>query len=278
MSDSAARDQDAAETESAFSHPVVAPDVSAAYGSHPDQVIDFYAPRDGRAGAPVVVVLHGGAWRAPYDRLHISPFADFLARRGFAVASVEYRRGSELPQQRGSGPVAGRWPETFDDVAAAMDALPELLARHMPSADARRTVVTGHSAGGQLALWAAARKDGAVPVAGVCGQAAVCELTTAGAARELMGGTPAEVPERYAQCDPIQIVPLAVPILLVHGADDATVPVRRSRRFAEAARAAGDDVTLIEPSPGGHRSHVDSRSVAWRIAADWIASRKLPDP
>ena len=112
MSDSAARDRDAVETESAFSHPAVAPDATAAYGDHPDQVIDFYAPRDGRAGAPVVVVLHGGAWRAPYDRRHVTPFADFLARRGFAVANVEYRRGSELPQQRGSGPVAGRWPET----------------------------------------------------------------------------------------------------------------------------------------------------------------------
>jgi hypothetical protein len=51
MSDSAARDRDAAEAESAFSHPPVVPDASAAYGSHPDQLIDFYAPRDGRSGA-----------------------------------------------------------------------------------------------------------------------------------------------------------------------------------------------------------------------------------
>jgi pimeloyl-ACP methyl ester carboxylesterase len=107
----------------------------------------------------------------------------------------------------------------------------------------------------------------------VCGQAAVCNLAAAGAsARELMGGGPDEVPERYAQADPMQLVPLDVPILLVHGAADATVPVKRSRRFAEAARAAGDDVTLIEPNPGGHRTHVDPRTEAWRIAADWLAS------
>ncbi|MYR98964.1 alpha/beta hydrolase, partial [Streptomyces sp. SID4940] len=112
MSDSAARDRDAAETESAFGHPEVAPDRSAAYGDHPDQVIDFFAPRDGRDGAPLVVVLHGGAWRAPYDRRHVSPFADFLARRGFAVASVEYRRGGGLPRRGAEGPAAGRWPET----------------------------------------------------------------------------------------------------------------------------------------------------------------------
>ena len=70
----------------------------------------------------------------------------------------------------------------------------------------------------------------------------------------------------------MQLVPLGVPILLVHGAQDATVPVKRSRRFAQAARAAGDDVTLIEPNPGDHRVHVDPRSEAWEIAARWIAS------
>ncbi|MDV9170536.1 alpha/beta hydrolase, partial [Streptomyces sp. W16] len=87
----------AVEEESVFSHPAVEPDSTAAYGDHPDQVIDFYAPHGERVPgepAPLVVVLHGGAWRAPYDRRHITPFADFLARRGFAVANVEYRRGA----------------------------------------------------------------------------------------------------------------------------------------------------------------------------------------
>ncbi|NEB13579.1 alpha/beta hydrolase, partial [Streptomyces coelicoflavus] len=153
--------RNAAEEESAFSHPAVEPDSTAGYGDHPDQVVDFYAPHAGAGPggpAPVVVVLHGGSWRAPYDRRHISPFAGFLARRGFAVASVEYRRGAEGSAAEGSGdPVAGRWPDTFDDVAAALDALPELVRRHLPQADVRRTVLTGHSAGGHLALWAAAR-------------------------------------------------------------------------------------------------------------------------
>ncbi|MYR62924.1 alpha/beta hydrolase, partial [Streptomyces sp. SID625] len=104
-----------------MSLPAVDPDATAAYGEHPDQVIDFYAPRAGAGAgaaagagsgagagavsgeapgsAPLVVVLHGGAWRAPYDRRHITPFADFLARRGFAVANVEYRRGSTSAAQ-----------------------------------------------------------------------------------------------------------------------------------------------------------------------------------
>ncbi|NUR41577.1 MAG: alpha/beta hydrolase, partial [Streptomyces sp.] len=87
MPDDSAAARAAAEEESAFSHPPVDPDVSSAYGDHPDQVIDFYAPKgEIPAGvlAPLVVVLHGGAWRAPYDRRHITPFADYLARRGFA--------------------------------------------------------------------------------------------------------------------------------------------------------------------------------------------------
>src|SRR5690348_2098511 len=86
MPDDAAASRAAAEEESAFSHPSVAPDATRAYGDHPDQVIDFYAPRGESTpgGAPLVVVLHGGAWRAPYDRHHITPFADSLAARGFA--------------------------------------------------------------------------------------------------------------------------------------------------------------------------------------------------
>ncbi|MFC7469544.1 alpha/beta hydrolase [Actinomadura keratinilytica] len=136
-----AAEREAAEESSLFGHPEAAPDTTVAYGPDPDQVVDFYAPRGPGAapGTPLVVVVHGGAWRAAHDRLHISPFAAFLAGRGFAVASVEYRRGN-------GGQVAGRWPDTFDDIAAAFDALPELAAEAVPEADPGRTVLTGHSA------------------------------------------------------------------------------------------------------------------------------------
>ncbi|MDX3575002.1 alpha/beta hydrolase, partial [Streptomyces sp. ID05-47C] len=96
MPDDVVAARTAAEEESAFSHPAVEPDATAAYGDHPDQLIDFYAPRGATGSVPLVVVLHGGAWRAPYDRRHITPFAGFLARRGFAVANVEYRRGADV--------------------------------------------------------------------------------------------------------------------------------------------------------------------------------------
>ncbi|MEU2250032.1 alpha/beta hydrolase [Streptomyces sp. NPDC019224] len=287
MSDSAARERDAAETESAFAHPAVAPDASAAYGSHPDQVIDFYAPRGGQAGAPVVVVLHGGAWRAPYDRAHTSPFADFLARRGFAVASVEYRRGSEFPQQRGTEPVAGRWPETFDDVAAAMDALPELLARELPTADSRRIVVTGHSAGGQLALWAAARHvlpEGApwrLPrppaLRGVVALAPIADFTSAvafdvcsGAVGQLLGPEK-DFAERSAYADPARLLPTGIATVVVQGTTDLTVPAAVSEAFVDTAAQEGEMVGLTLLPDVGHFPLIDPAADACAVVAEEIA-------
>ncbi|MCX4847016.1 S9 family peptidase [Streptomyces sp. NBC_00893] len=287
MSDSAARDRDAAETESAFSHPPVAPDASAAYGSHPDQLIDFYAPRDGRTGAPVVVVLHGGAWRAPYDRRHVSPFADFLARRGFAVANVEYRCGSGIPQQRGSDPDAGRWPETFDDVAAAMDALPALLARELPAADARRIVVTGHSAGGQLALWAAARHvlpegspwrlpapprlRGVVALAPIADFATAVELDVcSGAVVQLLGGE-GDFAERSRYADPAALLPTGIATTVVQGTTDVDVPQAVSEAFVDAAAKAGETVGLTLLPGVGHFPLIDPAADACAVVAEELA-------
>ena len=83
----------------------------------------------------------------------------------------------------------------------------------------------------------------------------------------LLGGTPAQQPERYAQANPARQVPLRMSVLLVHGANDATVGVQQSRRYAAAARAAGGAVELVEP-PGRHRDHIDPRSPAWAAAAE----------
>ena len=183
-----------------------------------------------------------------------------LARRGVAAWNVEYRRIG-----RGQG---GGFPMTFDDVAAAID---HLAVLEDPRLDLSSVTALGHSAGGQLALWSASRDEPRVPVRRVVAQAAVCNLAVAGEpAWEFLGGSPSEVPECYDFADPMRLVPLGVPTLLVHGAEDATVPVKRSREYAEAALAAGDDVTLVEPVPGGHRIHPDPRSEAWRVAAEWI--------
>ncbi|MCM2391282.1 alpha/beta hydrolase family protein [Streptomyces albipurpureus] len=285
MSDPVARD--AAETESAFSHPAVAPDVSLAYGEHPDQVVDFYAPRGADGSVPLVVLLHGGAWRAPYDRQYMTPFADFLARRGLAVANVEYRRGRSLPQQGGDGPVAGRWPETFDDIAAVLDALPELTRTALPQADVRRTVLAGHSAGGQLALWAAARHVLPVgspwrlaappPLRGVVALAPIADLTGAveldvcgGAVRELLGGE-AELAERAAQVDPAVLLPTGIATAVVQGRDDLTVPYGLAESFVDAAAKAGEMVGLTLLEEIGHFPLIDPAADACAVAAEEIA-------
>ncbi|GAA0924613.1 alpha/beta hydrolase [Streptomyces thermoalcalitolerans] len=294
--DAAARDamaRDAAEQESLFSHAPVDPDATAAYGDHPDQVIDFYAPRATAAvpsptgSSPLVVVLHGGAWRAPYDRRHITPFADFLARRGFAVANVEYRRGSAAPQADGEAPVAGRWPDTLDDVAAALDALPSLAGQALPQADLRRTVITGHSAGGHLALWAAARHrlpadapwrtDEPAPLRGVVALAPIADFEAAekldvcdGAIRQFLGGDE-HFGERRPCADPALLLPTGIATTLVQGRDDVVVPQAVAESYVEAAAKAGEVVGLTLLEEVGHFPLIDPATDACAVVAEEIA-------
>lgn len=288
-------ERDAAEAASAFSHPPVAPDATAAYGEHPDQIVDFYAPRGEAAqpgiarSAPLVVVLHGGAWRGPYDRQHITPFVDFLARRGFAVANVEYRRGSSLPHQDAEGPVAGRWPETFDDVAAALDALPGLAAGSLPEADPRRTVLTGHSAGGHLALWAAARhvlaydapagwRLPAPPLLrGVVALAPIADFTVAeelgvcgGASAQLLGGASAFA-ERRPYADPAALLPTGIATAVVQGRSDIVVPEAVAEAYVAAAALAGEMVGLTLLDGVGHFPLIDPAADACAVVAEEIS-------
>lgn len=299
MPDDDAAARDAAEEASAFSHPPVAPDAVATYGDHPDQVIDFYAPRTATtesggaatATVPLVVVLHGGAWRAPYDRRHITPFADFLARHGFAVANVEYRRGSSLPAQTGPTgtpePVAGRWPETFDDIAAALDALPDLVRDALPQADPRRTVLTGHSAGGHLALWAAGRHvlppdtpwrtDRPAPLRGVVALAPIADFTVAekldvcgGATTQLLGGQD-KFTHRRPYADPALLLPTGIATTLVQGRSDIVVPQAVAEAYADAAARAGEVVGLTLLEDVGHFPLIDPAADACAVVVEEIA-------
>lgn len=281
--------RDAAERESLFSHQAVRPDATVAYGEHPDQVIDFYAPRDNQEHVPLVVFLHGGAWRARTDRAHVTPFAEFLARRGFAVASVEYRRGPgpDDPQQVNGQDAAGRWPETFDDVAAAMDILPVVVADALPQADARRTVVAGHSAGGHLALWAAARHvlpEGSPwrlpappPLRGVVALAPIADLTCAaelavcgGAVLQLLGEG-AQFKQRKESADPAVLLPTGIATTVVQGRTDVVVPQAVSEAFVDAAAKAGELVGLTLLDDVGHFPLIDPAADACAVVAEEIA-------
>lgn len=239
------------------------------YGAHPSQVVDLHLP-PGPGPYPVAVLLHGGHWQGQYGKLIMRPLCLDLVRRGWAAWNVEYRR---------LGRDGGGWPATFDDVAAAIDLLSELRE---PRLDLQRVTAIGHSAGGHLALWAGARDE--LPVGGpgaapkvvlqqVVAMAAVCNLTYGGrSAVALIGGGPEEFPERWAQANPMCRVPLSVPVLLLHCRDDATVSVQQSREYVAAARAAGGDVTLLEPVVGGHRAPIDPAHVAWNTAARWMTA------
>ena len=238
------------------------------YGEHPRQVADLHRPA-GRGPFPVVVVLHGGYWQPPYTKLIMRPLCVDLARRGYAAFNVEYRR---------LGREGGGWPQTFDDVAAAIDHLADGGLRGA-GLDVARVTLLGHSAGGQLALWAAGRPElpagapGAAPrvsASRVLALAPVCDLEGAGrAACALLGGLPSEVPERWRQADPMRRIPLGVPVGLVHALGDETVSVQRSREYVTAARAAGAEVTLTETT-GGHRAPIDPVTRAWKAAAQWL--------
>ena len=250
------------------------------YGAGAPQYGELRLPRS-RTRAPVVVLLHGGCWRAAYDHAHVAAAAASLADAGFAVWVPEYRRVGED---------GGGWPGTFDDVATAVDYVRTLAARY-PVLDTTRVILSGHSAGGQLALWAASRKSadmragaprplavaGVVSLAGITDLAAYASPSGCGSAVvPLLGGTFAEVPDRYRAVSPIERVPLGVPVRLIHGASDPTVPLDQVRRFAERATAAGDRVVLTEVPGAGHFDVVAPQSVAWPAVLEAI--RALTDP
>jgi acetyl esterase/lipase len=255
-----------------LTRPAPSPDHVISYGPGPEQVADLWLPAQpgtSADGAALIVLLHGGFWRAAFDRMHARPMAAALAGAGYAVCVPEYRR---------TGQEGGGWPGTFDDVAAAVDALPGLAAA-FDRVSSGGPVLAGHSAGGHLALWAAAR--GRLPVGsrwhrtspvarGVVALAAVSDLTGCaeqdlggGAAAALMGGGPGEWPDRYALADPALLVPGAAAVRLVHGEIDDIVPWRMSVGYAERAVGVGGDARC-EVLPGcGHFEVIDPLSGAW---------------
>lgn len=250
-------------------------DHRVAYGPLPQQFGDLRLPT-GSGPHPVAIVIHGGFWRARYDLGHAGHVCAALAAMGVATWNVEYRR---------LGQPGGGWPGTLRDVAAAADHLGE-LGRMYPL-DLGRVVAVGHSAGGQLALWLAGQtrphaestpRDGIPrPLRGVAALAAVCDLRQAwnlrlsgGVVSELLGGTPEQVPERYADASPTALLPLGVSQILLHGTADATVPFTLSEDYKRAAAAAGDDAQLVPLAGAGHFELIDPRSREWPRVSEAI--------
>lgn len=252
----------------------VTPASRIGYGSDRRQFGELTLP-EGEApsnGWPVAVVLHGGFWRLPHGRRLMRKLSASVAGLGIATWNLEYRRVGRFG--------GGGWPTTFDDVATGTDHLTRLASAEPLDPD--RVVGIGHSAGGHLVLWLAARPRlpgpppairlrGALSLAGVADLAACDRLGLGGgAAAVLMGGSADRVPVRYALGSPAALLPLGVPQRLVHGTFDDAVPISMSREYAERARRSGDDVRLSELDSVGHMALIEPAEPVWPVVRDQL--------
>ena len=236
-----------AESRDVLDRVAPAPDRTAAYGTDPAQVYDLRLPPGDQRGIGVVVV-HGGFWRAEFDRAHAGSQAQAFADAGYPTAVLEYRR---------TGMPGGGWPGTGQDIAAAVAAvradpqLPDCL------------VLVGHSAGGHLVVWAASQ-PWAHGLAGVVSLAGVVDLRLAsdlglgsGAVEAFLGATPSEAPEAYAAADPAVLTP-AVPVALLHGRDDEIVPLGISESYLRRQVDHGHPEVALRPVEAcGHFGLID---------------------
>lgn len=239
--------------------PLPPPGIRIAYGAGPQQFGELRVPK-GEGSFPVLVMIHGGCWQAAFDYAYITRLSAWFTEQGVATWTIEYRRlGDE-----GSG-----WPGTFLDVANAADSLRQNAAAHR--LDLSKVFAAGHSAGGQLALWLASRKQLPetselylkVPIAirGVLGLAPITDLaqyrigppnSCHSSVEPLVGGTPETVARRYAETSPRERLPLGVPQIFIHGERDPIVEPASVRAYIEAANKAGDRAVLLPLPDAGH--------------------------
>jgi acetyl esterase/lipase len=251
--------------------PAAPPDVVVPYGDDPAQCAELRLPAT--AGPhPVVVVIHGGCWLGEHDNASTQPLADALRLAGYATWHLEYRR---------LGMAGGGWPGTLLDVGRGLDALRSLAQHHQ--LDLSRVVTLGHSAGGHLALWAAARHrvpagselrsadplavSGAVSLAGILDLRAFLGMQSASCGgpvvTRLLGGTPEEMPERYSAASPAEMLPLGVRQVSISCAYDEIVPPSLGAAYVRAARAAGDRVDEVVIENAAHFELIAPGSIAW---------------
>jgi acetyl esterase/lipase len=239
---------------SILSRPGPEPDQTLRYGDGADHAVDAWLP-SATADRPLVVVVHGGFWRAGYDRTHTRLMCAALRDAGWPVAAIEYRR------------LAGRPDAAVDDIRDALDWVPPQL----PGAG---TVVVGHSAGGHLALWLASTCP-PTDLVGTLALAPVADLAAAhsaglsnGAVAEFLGGPPSLRPD----LDPRLLGQPAGAVTLIHGINDAAVPPAMSRSYV----AAHPGVRLVELPGTAHFELIDPASHAWPTVQSEL--ERLGDP
>jgi acetyl esterase/lipase len=242
------------------------------YGPHDSNVGDLWLPAGRAETIPVVVLVHGGFWRAAYTKRLMNGLAKDVVRRGWAAWNIEYRRVGLL----GGG---GGWPTTLLDVAAAVDHV--AIIGH--GIDSSRVVTCGHSAGGHLALWAAGRgrlaaaspgADAAVAVRGAVSLSGIADLEEAdrlglggNATGDFMGGHSNEQRERYRHASPRALLPIGIPQVLVHAGNDSVIPSSMSQDYQNQAASKGDDARYLRVDGLGHRQLIDPNGAGWLKAA-----------
>jgi acetyl esterase/lipase len=238
------------------------------YGRAAEQFGELRLPRT--AGPhPVVIFIHGGCWLNQYSLDHVSSISRALANEGYAVWTPEYRR---------IGDVGGGWPGTFEDISLGVKLLQDLTPEFGLRLD--RVVAMGHSAGGHLALWLAARRNlggisryashEAMPLHGVISLAGIADLLAyeelgnecASSLPGLLGGTSSEQPARWAEVDPIRLLPFGMPAHFIHGEIDSIVPLAQSEAMALKSGGA-----LHVVKGGGHFDLVSPHADAWQTIA-----------
>lgn len=236
-------------------------DLKITYGPGPQQYGELWLPKDKPGPHPVVLMIHGGCWRADLPGPELLAWqADALRKEGLAVWSITYRR---------LGHEGGGYPGTFQDVAAGADHLAKIAGNF--KLDLKRVVTTGHSAGGHLALWLPARKNlpansplksdsplaihGAVPVAGVGDLAYGADYVGAACGPDTIPGLVKEKDrgkEAWADTSPAALLPLGIPVTMVSGLYDPIVAPAHARRYQMLAGRKNDKVSLQTLDEAGH--------------------------
>jgi acetyl esterase/lipase len=258
-----------------LTRPTSPADHRLSYGSNEFQFGELRLPK-GAGPHPVAIVIHGGCWMSQYGLSYMGHLSAALAEAGVATWNVEYRR---------VGNQGGGWPGTFEDVSRAADHL-RTIAKTYPL-DLDRVIAVGHSAGGHLALWLAARKilpkDSPVyspdplPLRGVVSLAGVTDLRRAGTAcdaivPQLMGGSAKDKASIYDQASPIELLPLGTPSAIVQGSIDTIIPLAMAQDYADAAKKKGDDAKLVVIEKAGHFEVVDPKSFAWEVVRNEVSA------
>jgi acetyl esterase/lipase len=240
------------EDRSVLSRSAGAADRVLAYGDDPGQIIEVRDARDGAGERALIVIIHGGFWRPDIDRSHARPMAQAIAAAGWTVALPEYTR------------IAGNPAPTLADLTLLLTQAPRIVGRHNGG-----VILIGHSAGGHLALWAAAARI-CPALAGTLALAPVADLLLAhemalgnGAVARFLGCEPVSRPD----LDPRQMSGPATPTTIVHGSDDAIVPLPISASYV----AAHSMVSLISVARAGHFALIDPQAPAWPLVMRQVA-------